>query len=156
MHGFHQVAKLTFKKRPVPKLRAIAVEQKRIIAQPSMRQLTVEIHPHIKPTNPRHGPMPVPLAGAVKTRLARSDGLPAVLRLDFASASRDEPQTKLSQHTALFPFELIIGRMPRTRIWLMWTNRFPTGVSYVKRLLEKAIVQRKGMRMVGRVSHLYA
>src|SRR5579862_6413268 len=97
--------------------------------------------------------MTVPLAGPVKTGLARVNGLAAVLCLDFTLASSDEPQTKLAQHAPFLPFKLIIRRMPRPWIRLVRANKLPTDVSHVERLLEKTVIEGQGVRVVGILSH---
>jgi hypothetical protein len=100
--------------------------------------------------------MPMPFAGPIKARLACSDALPPASRLDFPAPARDEPKTEFPQHPALFPFELVIRRVSRTRIRLVGTDMFPTCMRHVERLMEEAIVQGKGVGVISRVSHFNA
>src|SRR5215469_15668723 len=101
-----------------------------------MRQFAIEVHPHIKPSNRRHRPMPMPFARPVEARLACSDTLPPASSLDFPAPARNKPKTEFSQHPPFLPLELVIRRMSRARIRLMWADVFPTRVSHVERLVE--------------------
>lgn len=98
----------------------------------------------------------MPLARPVKACLACSDALPPASRLDFPTPARDEPKTKLPQHSPFLPLELVIRRMPRARIRLVRADMFPAPMSHIKRFMEETIVQGKGMRVISRVSHFNA
>src|SRR5262249_23764936 len=131
----------------------IPIQQKRIFAQPSMRKFAVKIDPHIKPADARHGPMPMPFSGPIETRLPCPDLLASDPSVNHSTPTRDEPKTKFSKHASFFPFELVIRGVPWPRIRLMGAHIFPACVRHIKRLLEKSIVQRKRVGMVGWMSH---
>src|SRR6185437_11984209 len=144
---------LAFKKPPVLNSREISLQRKRIIPQPSMRKLTIKIHPHIKPAHRRHWPVPMPFTRPIQARLPRVDFLPPLRRVDFPATARDEPKTKFPQHPPLAPLELIIRRMAWPRIRLMRSHIFPPCVGQIKRLAKKPIVERKCVRLIVKMSH---
>src|SRR5580765_8128445 len=98
--------------------------------------------------------MPVPFTRQVKQGVASPQFSPTLFGLEFPSAVSDKRKAEFSQHTSLVPFEIIIRRVIRAWVGLMWIDFLPTCVGNVERLLKQLVVQWQSMGTAFRMSHI--